>query len=151
MNKVINISTAKSSCAVCGFSDLCLPHGLKKEEWKLLEGLIQQEHTLEKGDPFFYSGQAFKSLFAVHSGSIKTFILTNDGDEQVIGFHMPGDILGFDALGEDVHSCTAVALETSKGNLGLALGLGVVLIGLAVLVNGAVMGLRGSARRMAYV
>ena len=114
MNKVINISTAKSSCAVCGFSDLCLPHGLKKEEWKLLDGLIQQEHTLEKGEPFFYSGQAFKSLYAVHSGSIKTFILTNDGDEQVIGFHMPGDLLGFDALGADIHSCTAVALETSS-------------------------------------
>jgi CRP/FNR family transcriptional regulator len=114
MNKVINISSAKSSCALCGFSDLCLPHGLKREEWKLLDGLVQQELTLEKGESLFYSGQGFKSLFAVHSGSVKTFILTNEGDEQIIGFHMPGDLLGFDALGPDVHSCTAVALETSS-------------------------------------
>lgn len=45
---------------------------------------------------------------------------------------------------------TTIALETSKGNLGLALGLGVILIVLALLVNGAVMLLRGSAGRMAY-
>jgi tungstate transport system permease protein len=45
---------------------------------------------------------------------------------------------------------TTIALETSKGNLALALGLGIILVGLSVLVNGLVMGLRGSAARMAY-
>ncbi|MCG8547196.1 MAG: ABC transporter permease [Alphaproteobacteria bacterium] len=45
---------------------------------------------------------------------------------------------------------TAIALETSKGNLALALGLGIILIGMSVLVNGAVMTLRGSAKRTAY-
>lgn len=45
---------------------------------------------------------------------------------------------------------TTIALETSKGNLALALGLGIILVGLAVLVNGLVMGLRSSAARMAY-
>ena len=45
---------------------------------------------------------------------------------------------------------TAIALETSKGDLGLALALGIVLIVLAVLVNGAVMTLRRTALRAAY-
>ncbi|WP_340119453.1 ABC transporter permease [Pelagibius sp. 7325] len=45
---------------------------------------------------------------------------------------------------------TTIALETSKGNLSLALGLGVILVGLSILVNGLVMGLRSSAARMAY-
>ena len=45
---------------------------------------------------------------------------------------------------------TTIALETSKGNLSLALGLGIILVGLSILVNGLVMGLRGSAARMAY-
>lgn len=112
MNKVIDFTPARLSCAVCGLSDLCLPRGLRKEEWKSLDEVVQQEYTLEKGEPLFSSGQAFKSLFAVHSGSIKSFILSNDGEEQIIGFHMPGDLLGFDALGNNAHSCTAVALET---------------------------------------
>ena len=45
---------------------------------------------------------------------------------------------------------TAIALETSKGNLSLALGLGIVLLTIAVAVNAAVMSLRGSTGRLAY-
>ncbi|HED13793.1 MAG TPA: ABC transporter permease subunit [Gammaproteobacteria bacterium] len=45
---------------------------------------------------------------------------------------------------------TTIALETSKGDLGLALALGIILISLSVTVNAAVMGLRSSARRLAY-
>lgn len=42
---------------------------------------------------------------------------------------------------------TAIALETSKGNLALALALGIVLVGISLLVNGAVSGLGGAAGR----
>lgn len=45
---------------------------------------------------------------------------------------------------------TTIALETSKGNLQLALALGVVLILLAVVLNAAVMSLRNTAVRSAY-
>ncbi len=45
---------------------------------------------------------------------------------------------------------TAIALETSKGNLALALALGLVLLVIALGVNAAVTGFRLSARRMAY-
>ena len=45
---------------------------------------------------------------------------------------------------------TAIALETSKGDLELALALGIVLITLALTVNAAVMALRLTATRYAY-
>jgi tungstate transport system permease protein len=45
---------------------------------------------------------------------------------------------------------TAIALETSKGDLPLALALGIVLLVLALTVNGLVMGLRMTAGRYAY-
>ena len=45
---------------------------------------------------------------------------------------------------------TAIALETSKGNLALALGLGIVLLLLAMLVNLLVLTLRVTAQRTAY-
>ena len=46
---------------------------------------------------------------------------------------------------------TTIALETSKGNLELALALGVVLLLLAIFVNALVMALRATATRAAYV
>ena len=45
---------------------------------------------------------------------------------------------------------TAIALETSKGDLALALALGIVLITLALTVNATVMTLRLTATRYAY-
>jgi tungstate transport system permease protein len=45
---------------------------------------------------------------------------------------------------------TTIALETSRGNLALALGLGIILVLFSILVNGAVMGLRANASRLAY-
>jgi len=45
---------------------------------------------------------------------------------------------------------TAIALETSKGDLALALALGFVLVSLAVAVNAAVMALRTTSARTAY-
>jgi tungstate transport system permease protein len=45
---------------------------------------------------------------------------------------------------------TTIALETSKGNLALALALGMVLIALAFAINWAVMAIRGTATRAAY-
>lgn len=45
---------------------------------------------------------------------------------------------------------TTIALETSKGNLQLALALGVVLLSMAVMINAGVMALRASAVRSAY-
>lgn len=45
---------------------------------------------------------------------------------------------------------TTIALETSKGNLQLALALGVVLLTIALVVNAAVMAVRASAARSAY-
>lgn len=45
---------------------------------------------------------------------------------------------------------TSIALETSKGNLHLALALGVVLLAIALVVNAGVMALRASAVRAAY-
>jgi tungstate transport system permease protein len=45
---------------------------------------------------------------------------------------------------------TTIALETSKGNLALALALGLILVSLAVLVNAGVLALRRTAVRAAY-
>jgi tungstate transport system permease protein len=44
---------------------------------------------------------------------------------------------------------TAIALETSKGDLPLAIGLGVVLVAIVILVNAAAWGLRRAGERFA--
>ena len=45
---------------------------------------------------------------------------------------------------------TAIALETSKGNIALALALGMILLAIALVVNAALMGIRRLANHFAY-
>ena len=40
--------------------------------------------------------------------------MTEDGREQVTGFHMTGEIMGVDAISTDMHACHATALEDSE-------------------------------------
>jgi len=45
---------------------------------------------------------------------------------------------------------TTIALETSKGNIALALALGMILLAIALAVNVALMAVRRFASRFAY-
>lgn len=58
-------------------------------------------------------GQPLHSLFAVASGSFKCVQVDREGYEQVLGFGLHGDMLGLDALGEQRHPSSLVALEDS--------------------------------------
>jgi CRP/FNR family transcriptional regulator len=114
MTKIINIKSVKVSCSQCSLTSLCLPRGLNHAELDSLASIVKRERPLEKGEPLFEIGQPFKSLYAIRTGSVKVFLPTNEGDEQIVGFHMPGELLGFDGMGHDSHGCSAVALESSS-------------------------------------
>ena len=45
---------------------------------------------------------------------------------------------------------TAIALETSKGNIALALALGILLLAIAFAVNATLIGVQRLANRLAY-
>lgn len=100
-------------CQDCGFSQLCLPFSLNNIEMGQLDDIIQRKKPFHKGNMLFEAGMPQKSLFAVRSGTFKTFTLTNQGEQQITGFHLPGDILGFDAFNTQQHPSYAEALETA--------------------------------------
>jgi len=93
---------------------LCLPVGLTDTDIDQLEGLLGNRMRLKKGDALFRNGAPFTALYAVKLGSLKTTVLSDDGREQVAGYHMAGDLLGLDGMGDDRHGCEATALEDSE-------------------------------------
>ncbi len=110
---ILKLSEMKVSCQSCSLSDLCLPHGLEASEMEKLESLIDHHDRYEKEAHLYRAGDRMSGLYAVRSGSFKTFISTHDGSEQITGFHLPGELIGLDGFGDDTHACSAVALETS--------------------------------------
>ncbi|HHJ20697.1 MAG TPA: fumarate/nitrate reduction transcriptional regulator Fnr [Gammaproteobacteria bacterium] len=104
----------KVSCGACSLTDICLPHGLNPEEQEILDTLIQHKPSLKRGESLFHAGDPLKCIYAVRSGSFKTFINTADGAEQITGFYLPGELIGLDGLGHDQHRCGSLALESSS-------------------------------------
>jgi len=101
------------SCANCSLNQLCIPFTLDETELRTLDDVIERKKPFHKGDCLFEAGQPLKSLFAVRSGSIKSYLVDDQGVEQITGFHLPGDIVGFDALSGKLHPTYSQALETS--------------------------------------
>ena len=112
--QAVDIRKFKASCENCNLTELCLPHGLNRNELSELEKLVRQNRPLHKGDYLFRCGDPLSSLYAVRSGSIKLFTNSDNGEEQIIGFYLPGEIVGLDGFENSRHSCCAVALETSS-------------------------------------
>ena len=100
------------SCATCSLSELCLPRGLKKESLDKLDFIIKNSPPIAKGNHLYLPGDDFKSLFAIRTGSVKVYVLDKNGEEQIIGFYFPGEVIGFDAINKEKYICYAIALET---------------------------------------
>jgi len=108
---VVNLADIKVACANCSLYELCLPLGVKDDDLDELENIIARR-KLTKGHYLFRQDQAFTSIYALRTGSLKTFSLNSDGSEQITGFHLPGELVGLDAISSTKHPSNARALET---------------------------------------
>ncbi|HZQ63022.1 MAG TPA: cyclic nucleotide-binding domain-containing protein, partial [Casimicrobiaceae bacterium] len=111
---IISIRDLKTHCSACSMRELCLPVGLSPDELKQVDALVGHRIKLRKGESLYRAGDSFTALYATRLGSLKTTVLAEDGREQVSGYHMLGDIIGLDGIGNDRHGCEAIALEDTE-------------------------------------
>ena len=109
----VNFKSLKASCKNCSLVELCLPRGLDSDDLHTLDDVIKQRKLLRKGELIFSQGEESGCIFAVRSGSVKTFTTAKNGEEQILGFHLPGELLGLDGIDNRIHSCSSVALDTA--------------------------------------
>jgi CRP/FNR family transcriptional regulator len=100
-------------CQNCSLSELCLPFSLNDKELETLDNIIDRKLPIHKGEQIFNDGQPMHALYAIRSGTFKTYTISKHGEEQITGFHLAGDLLGFDAIATAEHPSFAKALETS--------------------------------------
>ncbi len=92
----------KSDCIVCKIKNYVLN----------LKPLKTQ--VLRANEYLFRVGDRLEDLYVIKSGTVKTFITNQTGEEQILNFYGPGDILGLDGLPTNEHLTTAQSLETSS-------------------------------------
>ncbi len=115
--KVIDIKTGakpvRISCSRCSLGELCLPRDLNDAEIVQLEQIVERSRPYHGGEHLFRAGQSFRAIAAVRSGCFKSYMINEEGEEQVLDFHLPGEIVGLDAIHSGTHLSSCVALDTA--------------------------------------
>jgi CRP/FNR family transcriptional regulator len=75
------------------------------------EELLFQHVQFKTGQRIHTIGQPFDTLYVVHSGFLKTVLIDEFGNEQVLSFPMKGDLFGVDGIHTKRYASEAVALS----------------------------------------
>lgn len=113
-NSAFDLNQVRRQCARCDLRDLCLPAGLDSADVDRVDQVVADRTSLKSGDVLYHAGSPFRALYVIKSGALKTQAVSEGGELQVLGFHLPGEIMGFDALATERHQCDAEALEASS-------------------------------------
>lgn len=102
-----------SSCAGCHRQSNCLSHNLKGDELSAFESIVKHSKKLKRGEFLYRAGDVFDTIYTIRSGSLKTFIIDEEGREQILAFSTQGDIVALDGTNLEKHHTTSQALETT--------------------------------------
>jgi hypothetical protein len=93
-----------------------LTRGLGDEFSAQVQRLLAKRVHVPKGEVLFGAGASCKGLYVVRNGSLKTILISKDGQTQIGDFHIAGELVGLDGMFAGVHHCQAVALEDTDVN-----------------------------------
>lgn len=92
-------STLRDLCGLVGITEAVSEDGFQFQHVQFKAG--QRVHTI---------GQPFDMLYVVNSGFLKTVMIDELGNEQVLSFPMRGDVFGIDGIHGKQYSTETVAL-----------------------------------------
>ncbi len=106
-------TTQSHSCSRCAMSQICLPLGVVQDDLKKLEAMVETSNTLARKDTIFRQGDHFDKVYAIKSGSLKSTRVDENGNEFIIGFHLPGELVGLDGIYAEHYACTTETLDST--------------------------------------
>jgi CRP/FNR family transcriptional regulator, anaerobic regulatory protein len=109
-SSVLDLIQLRRGCTYCSVRQLCLPGGIGAEELQRLDQIVQRRRPVARGERLFRLGDPLTAVFVARDGAFKSVSISEDGEEQVLGFHLPGELIGLDAFGSGEHRCESVAL-----------------------------------------
>jgi CRP/FNR family transcriptional regulator len=101
-------------CMECSARSRCLPAGMSEREARCLAHITIGRRRVRKGQAVYRENDRFLFMYAVRFGTFKSTVMLNNGADQVTGFHLPGEVIGFDATVSGRHPTTATALEDAE-------------------------------------
>jgi CRP/FNR family transcriptional regulator len=108
------IDPLHGNCHACNLNGVCLPASVDEAEMPKLDNLVSAPRALMQGCHLYRTGTRHTNMYVLRRGFLKSSLILYDGTEQVIGFHLAGDVVGWDGIDTGSHACDVMALETSE-------------------------------------
>lgn len=101
-------------CSQCVVQNLCLARGFEQADRDAVQQIISGTRIARRNEAICQQGEPLKHLMIVRSGSVKRVMHSPTGEQHILSFHLPGHVIGFDAMATGNHPAMTVALETSS-------------------------------------
>ncbi|MDH3276144.1 MAG: helix-turn-helix domain-containing protein [Gammaproteobacteria bacterium] len=113
-SSLANVPVFRHACGLCSLQGWCWPPGLQNGDLCRVHAIIRNIGPLPAGTHLFRVDDPFTALYAVRNGCIKSYTLDLQGHEHVRDFHLPGELLGFDAVYPERHHFNALVLKAAS-------------------------------------
>jgi CRP/FNR family transcriptional regulator len=100
------------SCQNCNANGNCLVENMTIAQDHSYQ-LMKNRKVYLRGEHIFRAEDDADAVYVISSGSVKSYMIMEDGEEQVLNFFLAGDVIGLDGMGADCYISSAVALETT--------------------------------------
>lgn len=104
----------QNNCNTCALNALCLPIALDNDDLDRLDEIIKRSKPYQKGEYLYRQGDKFNALYAIKSGTVKTYTTSETGEEQITSFHLPSELAGLSGYDTGVFPQSAKVLETTS-------------------------------------
>ncbi len=101
-------------CRDCSIYRLGLAPGQAAADPQLLERIARSRRQLRRGEYLFRLDEPLRAIYAIRFGSLKSYVLSDDGRMQITGFHIAGEALGLSDLAGERHTTEVQALESTS-------------------------------------
>ncbi|MEO5345280.1 MAG: helix-turn-helix domain-containing protein [Magnetococcus sp. YQC-9] len=99
---------ACEQCKLHGFLALFTEMGVESHSI-----FLSRRRPVAKGTLLIDVGLPFDGIYAIKSGSFKSYSLAEQSGEQILGFFLPGELIGLDAMRSGSYGYSVMALEAS--------------------------------------
>lgn len=112
--KLVRKPSKNAICPVCDQRISCFAYGADEGALRELDQAVERRLTLAAGEYLYRIGDPFRSLYAVRSGCLKNSMRVEGKRDVVMGFHLPGDVVGVGGIEPQAYIFDMCAVEPSE-------------------------------------
>lgn len=106
-----DVKSLEVACSECGLDPMCQVLEYAEPSSGVPPGVLLRRQPVKKGEVLFDVHQPFDAIYAVKSGSFKAVVPDLNRQDRVVGFYLPGDLIGVEGMANRRYAYSVRALE----------------------------------------